>query len=48
MFFLLSLSIFYFPSYVRVFMDSKSERTFSKKKKIPEEFSKHIASDEQI
>ena len=39
---------FVLPSYVEVSMNSKSERIFSNKKKIPEDFSKHIVSDEKI
>ena len=44
---LLPLRVLYFPFYVEVSLDSKSERIFSKKKKkkIPKDFPKHIVSD---
>ena len=43
---LLPLRVLYFPFYVEVSLDSKSERIFSTtKKKIPKDFPKHIVSD---
>ena len=50
MFCLLPLRVLYFLCYVEVFLDSKLERIFSKKKKKKnrKDFSKHIVSDEQM